>query len=357
MRGGRRRTKRRPWIVQVSRAPVFLAGRAHQRSLRAIVEWYFSTVYGRTEGPGVTPFYCDRNKVGAFAVESQDLLRQGDAALFRLFVANAMFQARRDVLIMRQQRTMPLGDVGALAGAESMKRALASSDCVKLSSAESFDQGCDVRKRGGKVDCDFRPGRSCHVKRATKALARTGDMGKLSTSAWLHLRKGPGLRSMVADVVRQDARPTTRAAMLVQRLSIVHRVGQKLATMFVSALSTPALAPGLTPWFPEIDGNELVVVDTNVARAIDTLGGPCVGKTYVARAQWLRERAADIDLRAIRPGLPRYSPRLVQQALYRFCSKSNRTAGEDPCRLDGVACVACVPALCPFISSMPHQHS
>lgn len=355
MRGGRHCTNWRPSIVPVSRSSTHLAGRAGRHSLQAIVKWYFRTVYGRSEGPGVTPFYCDRKLVGAFAVEPQELLRPSDATLFRLFVANAMFQARRDVLIMQQQRTMPPSGVRALAVAGSIKSAIANSDCVKVLSPETFDQGCDVKKRGGEVDCDFRPGLSCHVKQATMALARTGDMGKLSTSAWLHLWNKTGLRSTIADVVSQDARPNARAALLVERLSIVHRVGRKLATMFVSALSTPALAPGLTPWFPEIDGNELVVVDTNVARAIDTLGGHRVGKTYVARAHWLRERAAEIDLRMIRPGLPRYSPRLVQQALYRFCSKSNRTASVDPCRLAGVPCMACVPSLCPFTSSRPRQ--
>ena len=52
--------------------------------------------------------------------------------------------------------------------------------------------------------------------------------------------------------------------------ALFERVGRKLATMFVSALSTPALAPGLTPWFPDIDGNELVVVDK---RGDDAGGG------------------------------------------------------------------------------------
>jgi len=47
--------------------------------------------------------------------------------------------------------------------------------------------------------------------------------------------------------------------------------------------STPALAPGLTPLFPDINGNVLVVVDTNVARAVDALRKPGAPKTYEAR--------------------------------------------------------------------------
>ncbi len=153
-----------------------------------------------------------------------------------------------------------------------------------------------------------------------------GDMGKLPTSAWLLLWKSGGVREVLADVCRQEASPTKRAALLVERFARVHRVGRKLATMFVSALSTPALAPGLTPWFPDINGHELVVVDTNVARAVDALRDPGAPKTYDARERWVREQAAHLDLREFRRDVPSYSPRLVQQALYAFCSKSNRVA-------------------------------
>jgi len=299
--------------------------------LSRVLRWYFDNVYGRVEGPGVLPFYCDQRTVGGFAIEPVDLLSRRDAAYFRLFVALAMFQARRDVLVRRQQRMMDRAGIRALATARALKVAIAASPCPKVESAETFDLGCDVGKSFGRVDCGFRPGVPCHVKDATVALNRTGDMGKLSTSAWLHLWHRSSLSSVLAGVVEQDARPTMRAVLLVERMSRVHRVGRKLATMFVSALSTPGLAPGLSPWYPEVDGNELVVVDTNVARAIDRLAGKRVARTYEARARWVRLRAAEIDLRMIRPDLPRYSPRLLQQALYRFCSRSNRVDGGDPC--------------------------
>jgi len=157
---------------------------------------------------------------------------------------------------------------------------------------------------------------------------------------------------MLAEVCSEEASPTKRAALLVDRFAAVHRVGRKLATMFVSALSTPALAPGLTPWFPDIDGNDLVVVDTNVARAVDTPREPGAPRTYDARERWVREQAAQLDLREFRPDLPRYSPRLVQQALYAFCSKSNRVARGDACSTRATACPGCAPAICPFAPSM-----
>ncbi len=123
---------------------------------------------------------------------------------------------------------------------------------------------------------------------------------------------------------------------------------QEMRTVFVSALSTPALAPGLTPWFPQIDGNELVVVDTNVARAVDALRPPGASKTYDARERWVSEQAAKLDLRTFEPELPAYSPRVVQEALYAFCSKSNRVARGDACAGRSAPCAECAPTLCPF---------
>jgi hypothetical protein len=336
--------------VQATRRPRRAAAVPSDAVLR-VVRWYFSTVYGQTEGPGVIPFYCDPSKVGPFAVQPEELVSQSEPALFRLFVGGAMFQARRDVVIMRQQRTMGRPGVQALAAARSIERAVIALRCPKLSSAEAFDGGCDVRKRAGEVDCRFRPGAACHVKDATVALNRTGDMGKLPTSAWLHFWHRTRLRSVVAEAIREDARPSARAAIIVERLSSVHRVGRKLATMFVGALSTPALAPGLTPWYPAVDGNELVVVDTNVAQAIHRLDGGRVARTYDACARWVRGHAARIDLTSIRADVPRYSPRLIQQALYRFCSESNRRGGGDPCSEGGGPCSRCVPTICPFAAN------
>jgi hypothetical protein len=219
-----------------------------------------------------------------------------------------------------------------------------------LRSADAFEEGCDVAKVGEVVDCGTCPGTACHVKDATAVFNRMGDMGKLPTSAWLRLWKGGGVREVLAEVCRDEASPTKRAALLVERFARVHRVGRKLATMFVSALSTPALAPGLTPWFPDIDGNDLVVVDTNVARAVDALREPGAPRTYDARERWVREQAMRSSTCAsFGRDLPSYSPRLVQQALYAFCSKSNRVARGDVCAgarfaLRGRA----RPRICPF---------
>ena len=313
----------------------------------AVARWYVA-VQG-TE-PAL-PFYCDPARVGSFAVAPGELATGEDAALFRLFVALSMYQALRDVVIMRQQRELPRSSMRVVADLGLVGRSIAKHPCSALRSATAFATGCDVSKRTA-VDCATCPGVACQVKEATVVFRRMGDMGKLPTSAWLLLWKGGGVRQVLAEVCREEASPAKRAMLLVDRFAKVHRVGRKLATMFVSALSTPALAPGLTPWFPAVDGNELVVIDTNVARAADALRRPRAPKTYDAREQWVREQAASIDLRKLRADLPRYSPRIVQQALYAFCSKSNRVAAGDACVGSTTPCAGCAPSLCPFVQAV-----
>jgi hypothetical protein len=323
--------------------------RPPHEQLASVVLWFFNA-----EQPGDrAPFYCDPDRVGAFAVSPDELAAGDDAAVFRVFVTLSMYQALRDVVIMRQQQSLPRASMRVVADAAVVKRSIARHECPVLRSADEFEEGCDVAKVAEVVDCGRHPGRACHVKDATVVFNRMGDMGKLPTSAWLRLWRDGGVREVLAEVCRDEGSPTRRAALLVERFARVHRVGRKLATMFVSALSTPALAPGLTPWFPDIDGNDLVVVDTNVARAVDALRPPGASKTYDARERWVREQAAQLDLREFRPDIPSYSPRLVQQALYAFCSKSNRVARGDACACRALPCADCAPALCPFSWETP----
>lgn len=319
-------------------------------SLRIVVSWYLRNVYGVVEGPGTLPFYCDFDRVGSFAVTPEDLAAGSDEALFRLLVTFSMYQALRDVVIMAQQRSLSHTATRALVDLSFLRRTVAKHQCSLLLTVDSFDEGCNVSKNDDVVDCLAWPGEKCHVKNATALFNRMGDMGKLPTSAWLRHWKQGGLHKVVADACRLESSATKRAGLLVERFMQIHRVGRKIATLFVSALSTPALAPSLTPWFPNIDGNELVVVDTNVARAVDKLRVNGAARTYRAREEWVRAQAAWIDLREYRSNLPAYSPRLVQQALYTFCSKSNRAQRGDPCAETATSCAECVPILCPFSS-------
>ncbi|MFL5354626.1 hypothetical protein [Archangium sp.] len=330
-------------------APPISERTAPADALRRVAAWYFANVYGKTEGPGTLPFYCDPLRVGAFAVEPGALARGEPPALFRLFVALSMFQALRDVVIMRQQRAMTVEAAESLVSATILELRLERHECEHLASAEMFESRCDVHKGRTGVDCRSRPGAGCHVKAATGLFRRMGDMGKLPTSAWLRAWKGGALTRVLAVVQQGEPDPRLRAEHLVEHFAQVHRVGRKLATMFVSALSTPALAPGLTPWAPDVDGNGLLVVDTNVARAVDVLRPSGAVRSYEARTAWLREQAAQVDLREFRGDVPTCSPRLVQQALYHFCSKSNREAHGLDCRGASVPCEVCAPSLCPLL--------
>jgi hypothetical protein len=316
-------------------------------TLSRIVSWYFSSVYGQREGPGLLPAHCDSAKVGHFAVDP-DRLKQAEASsLFKLLIAQAMFQALRDVVIQRQQRAMTASEVQVVAELGFLKPALAKHPCSALRSFSDLAQGCNVYKLGKVVDCQLLPGVPCHVKQATAVFRRMGDMGKLSSSALLLFWSDGPTTPAFDQYLSQDGTATQRAEALVVALSKVHRMGEKLANMFVSALSTPALFGDYSPWYPQVDGNELVVVDTNVARAVELLR-PKGARTYQAQAAWLRERARELDLRYYHADVPSYSPRLLQQALYRFCSKSNRVDAEDPCATSPGKCESCAPLLCPF---------
>jgi hypothetical protein len=315
--------------------------------LSQIARWYLTTSAGGFNVQSV-PFYCDPARIGGFAVDREELAAGTDAAVFKLFVTLSMYQALRDVVIARQQRSLSYDAMRTVADSGCVGRSIEQHACPALRSAEAFEADCDVVKRDGIVDCGTCPGVSCPVKDASRVFNRMGDMGKLPTSAWLGIWRDGGLPMLLEEGFRTEAMPSRRADALVLRFATVHRVGPKLATLFVSALSTPLLAPGLTPWFPAVDGNHLVVVDTNVARAVDALRAPGVAKTYEARATWVRAQAALIDLREFRADLPAYSPRIVQEALYVFCSKSNRVARGDACAQRRAPCTTCVPSVCPF---------
>lgn len=312
--------------------------------LEELVAWYAARVYGVLEGPGRVPFYCDPARVGGFAVAPAALAAGTSAAVFQLYVTLAMYQSRRDVDVMEIQRAMPRPAARAMVQPRRLALAVDDARCGHLRTAEGFDAGCSVYRvpSGGASTCADRPRAPCHVKDATAAIGRMGDMGKLPTSAWLHLRDqgDHGFDALLARVTRAHATPAARAAAMVAALAAFYRVGEKLATFIVATLTVPELAPGLTPWHPALDGHGLVIVDANLIRVIDALR-PRGVKTYAARAGWWRRHAARVDLRRHRIDWPATSPRLVQQAAYWFRSRSNRDAA-------GLACDGCRSPVCPY---------
>lgn len=315
--------------------------------LASIVAWYLDTAYGRWEGPGTVPFFADPSRVGRFAVDLARLQRREPGALFKLLVTLGAYQSRRDVDIMRIQRSMSQRQVGEMTSLRQLRVLVEGSRCSYMRDAERFDAGCSVRRDQGRgATCAAHPRMTCHVKDATSAIGRMGDLGKQPTSAWLRLGSN-GPMAWFGEAVRVHADPRRRAIHLVELASSVHRIGVKLASMYVTALSVPELGSGAA-WSPEIDGSQLLVVDANVRSAIRIWRRNRGPETYDALATWLSRAANKIDLARLHPGLPSRSPRLVQQALYLFRSRSNRTALGDRCA--SRPCGSCPSSVCPFRS-------
>lgn len=309
-----------------------------------ILSWYVDQIYGQVEGSKIPPFYCDPVKVGLAAVDPEALARADEAALFKLFVSLAMYQARRDVLIQSQQRSWSQAEATALLSLPSLKRRLARCPCPHLAVNRQFEQACTVVKEAKLIICDH-PTLACPVRLAGSVWGRMADLGKLPTSAFRLVWAKGGTAGLLQQALHESD-PTLRLEWVVQFFSKVHCVGRKLATLFVSALSTPALAQGLTPWWPALNGNLAVVLDSHATRAVDHLSEGKAGKSYQSRVIWLRRLSEDFDLKRFHGEFPNLSPRLVQQALYCFCSKSNRQVWGKLCALDERG--RCPSQLCPI---------
>lgn len=315
--------------------------------LERIVAWYLATAFGRWEGPNVRPFYADPGRVGSFAVDLEAVAARDPDALFQVLVTLAAYQSRRDVDIMEIQRATPRRQVTAMVSPRRLRVLVDRTTCENLRDAITFDGACDVRRdfARDRATCNTHPRTACHVKDATMAIGRMGDMGKTPTSAWLHLGPG-GLERWFKEVCAASQDAHARATDMIQRVAAIHRIGVKLASMFVTALTVPELGIGVAAWTPEIAGSRLVVVDANVGHAIRTWRRGSGPNTYAANARWFVSAASRIDLSRLRAGLPRSSPRFVQQAVYLFRSRFNRAAHGDRCA--AVACASCPSSLCPF---------
>lgn len=315
--------------------------------IEGVTAWYLRTAYGRWEGPGVLPFYADARRVGRFAVDLSALGERDPDAIFQLLITLASYQARRDIDIMAIQRAMAHRRAADMTSTARLRVLVDRSRCLHLrDGADAFDQRCNVRRdlERGITTCDTHPRTPCHVKDATTAIGRMGDFGKLPTSAWLHIGSS-GLHRWLIDICSQEKEPHARGARLVDRVSTIYRIGRKLASMFVSALSVAELG-GPAPWRPDVDGSRILVVDANVAAAIRIWRRERGANSYEGYANWLLIAANRIDLSALREDLPRSSPRLVQQAVYLFRSRSNRVALGDECAT--VSCRSCPSRICPF---------
>jgi hypothetical protein len=315
---------------------------------RAAVAWYLRTHYGRSGDSGTLSMFCDSAKMGAFAV-SREGIAAGDAAeLFRLLVTVAMFQRRQDLQILRILRSLSDADAAEISSMSMLLRFVDEGRCPHMRSVESVTEDCDLAKDDLKRGCcQKNPSFGCHMKRHTVLLRRYGHFGKVPTSIALMVREAGGgdLNGLRKRVLAEVKDPLARAVALETALSRAWRISQKIASMFLSCVTNPALSPGAAPWSEGVDWTYFVVVDSNVDLFLGSIGYRGAG-TYASRRAFVRALAERIDLRELSPTLDSYNPRLVQQAMYLFMSASNRRAAQDDCgNLAAPPCAECPRAL------------
>jgi hypothetical protein len=178
----------------------------------------------------------------------------------------------------------------------------------------------------------------------------------MPTSLALVLREAgvADLEQLRGEVLRRERDPLARAISLEVVLSRAWRVNQKIASMFLSAVSNPDMSRGGAPWAVGLDWAYFVVIDSNVDLFLATIGYRGRG-SYDARRQFILALAERIDLRCLDHRLRCYNPRVVQQALYLFMSATNRRRARGDCMHVGRrACAKCPSTLtrrCPVRSA------
>jgi hypothetical protein len=298
---------------------------------------------------GVAAMFCRHDRVGHFAIDHAALSANSPEALFRLLVTMTMFQRRSDLQIMRVLRGISYEDAFELTDATKLL-SLADDNCEFARTLDALINQCDLWKcpQTKRGICGQRPTSTCHLKRHTELLKRYGHFGKMPTSAALMLRAHgvtdlPSLRAQ--QIWERIADPHNRAIALEGAISRAWRISEKIAAMYLSALTNQDLSGKLAPWAEGVDSDHFVVIDSNVdlfLKAIDYRGS----MTYRARRVFIQSLAARINLDEFHPGIRRHNPRLVQQALYMFMSESNRRANTADCCYDEPAsCDRCPLAL------------
>lgn len=324
----------------------------------AVVDWYLRNHFRTPSDPGVVHMFCDPRKVGAFAVNRR-ALRAGDGdALFKLLVATAMFQRRQDVQILRILRGIGREHADEIGDSRRLLSLVDGGACPHMRSTTALVAECDLSKdpvtRAGC--CNANSSVTCHLKKHTELLKRYGHFGKVPTSIALMVREAgvADLAELRTTILERHEDALERARALETALSRAWRVNQKIASMFLSAITNPDLSRGLAPWTRGIDWTYFVVIDSNVDLFLSTIGYEGAS-TYDARREFVRALARKIDLSGLAPDVQPFNPRLVQQAMYLFMSEANRRAASADCMHIGAsACRACPRALrrrCPVAAA------
>jgi len=180
--------------------------------------------------------------------------------------------------------------------------------------------------------CGRRPQTPCVLKRHTELLRRYGHFGKVPTSLALAITEAGAndLDDLRQKTLRDHRTRHARALALERHLKAAWRVSDKIASMFLSLVTNPDLADVPGPWNLGTDWRHFVCIDSNVDLWLRSVGfaGPW---TYAARRGFLQQLSAKIPLRDRDRRLHDDNPRLVQQAMYMFMSRSNRLNASDDC--------------------------
>jgi hypothetical protein len=318
---------------------------AQVRTAAEVVDWYLGRYWRTRWDPGVGSMFLDPDRIGPFAVTREDLAAGDGAALFRMLFVTAMFQRRQDVQIMRILRGISREDASEISDSGRLLALVDQGRCKHLRSIATLHGACDLTKDSGTRlgCCTANPRVRCHPKRHTVLLKRYGHFGKVPTSLALVLREaGVAERGALrAEVFRSEASPLGRARALEAVLSRAWRVNQKIASMYLSALTNPDLCRTPAPWRKGVDWTYYVVIDSNVDLFLDSIRYRG-GRSYDERREFVRAIARRIDLKTRHIRLHRFNPRLVQQALYLFMSGTNRNASAIDCaHLGRAACAQC----------------
>lgn len=315
----------------------------------AVVRWYLGLYFRTPDDPGVAPMFCDPSRVGHFALDPHLLAAGEPRTLFRLWFVITMFQRRQDVQIMRILRGFSAEDAAEVSSATRLLQLVDDSPCDHMKQNDALITRCDLTKdaRTRLGRCSANPKVPCHLKRHTVLLKRYGHFGKVPTSLALVLRETGArhLKELRERILRDVPTERERALALEAALCAAWRVSQKIAAMFLSAISNPELSDGIAPWADGVDWSYFVVIDSNVDLFLSAINYSGPG-TYEARRSFVQALAEKIDLSRLDTRLSAYNPRVVQQALYLFMSSANRGATERDCsHLGAVACAACPKSL------------
>ena len=314
---------------------------------RAVTSWYLNLYHGTPDDIGVVGMFADRERVGHFAVDLDDVRIGQPAALSRLLMATVMFQRRQDLQIMRVLQGISAADAAELSSTSALLALADGSGCTHLHSNAALLAGCDLRKDAqGRGACTAAPNVACGPKRHAVLLKRYGHFGRVPSSIALNLRAW-NVRDLVelrARALSEGASPADAAERLERMLCGAWRVSDKIAAMYLSMLSNPDLCPGVAPWEEGLDWTRWVVIDSNVDLFLASVGYAGNG-TYAARRAFVQALAAEIDLSTMKGGLRAYNPRILQQAAYLFMSVTNRRALERDCSRRAGACGSCPSTL------------